>query len=520
MASHPQHCCAEYLTEDDPSDKQETPTSAQIFQPREIEYDFVKKPSQDHLCPVTLELLRDPHQTTCCGQHLSLEAATRLQRDRKPCPMCNEPNLTTVPDKFYKRKVNELKVRCPNKESGCGWVGDVGSVDQHATSCPRRPWTCRFCGFKSTYEAGTNNHLPTCAKYPEPCPNQCEIGNIPRCNVQKHLKKCPLELVQCELAKFGCQESVPRQDLAHHMEEGAQRHLRYMSLFNLSLTRELNQQMAEKDKKMAEKDKKMAEKDQQLAEKDQQLAEKDLQLVKKDEKLAAKDHQIANLMEQNRKLQGQLQQQGMQTGQQLEELNQKVFTYGHKIVVLQTEFKARDKHMKEQLGKCMKGWQDHAHVPRQHLHDETQLQVHQDLVVNAYSAKKRKPNNTPQGSPHYYECVSDPFYCRRYKFEFSIDIFQNGDIRGYLGLLTGDNDDCLQWPINVTVQLLILNQLGDYGHHLTVVKEQLRKFDRDDWTSIKEALATGADLQLNALTNTLYVKDDKLRFRLYLNVYG
>ena len=491
MASRSQHCCAEYLTEDEPSDKQETPTSAQISQPRESEYDFVEKPSQDHLCPVTLELLRDPHQTTCCGQHLSLEAATRLQRDKKPCPMCNEPNLTTVPDKFYKRKVNELKVRCPNKESGCGWVGDVGSVDQHSMSCPRRPWTCRFCAFKCTYEVGTNNHLSLCTKYPEPCPNQCEIGNIPRCNVQKHLKKCPLQLVQCEFAKFGCQESVPQQDLAHHMEEGAQRHLRYMSLFNLSLSRELSQQLAEKDR----------------------------QLVKKDDKLAAKDHQIANLMEQNRKLQVQLQQQGMQTGKQLEELNRKVFTYGQKIVVLQTEFKARDKQMKEQLGKCMKGWQDH--VPRrQHLHDETQLQVHQDLVVTAYSAKKRKPNNTPQGSPHYHECVSDPFYCRRYKFEFSIDIFQNGDILCYLGLLAGDNDDCLQWPINVTVQLLILNELGDYGHHLTVVTEQLRWCDRDgDWTSIKETLATGADLQFNALRNTLYVKDDTLRFRMYLNVH-
>ena len=392
--------------------------------------------------------------------------------------MCNEPNLTTVPDKFYKRKVNELKVRCPNKESGCGWVGDVGSVDQHATSCPRRPWTCRFCAFKCTYEVGTNNHLPLCVKYLEPCPNQCEIGNIPRCNVQKHLRRCPLQLVQCEFAKFGCQESVPRQDLAHHMEEGAQRHLRCMSLFNLSLTRELNQQMAEKDKKMTEK-----------------------------------DCQIAIL-------QVQLQQHEKQTGKQLEELNQKMFTYGQKIVILQTELERRDKQMKEQLEKCMKGWQDH--VPKQQLHDETHLQVHQDLVVTAYSSKKRYPNVHPQGSTHYHYCVSDTFYCQQYEFQFNIDIFQNGDIRGYFRVLAGHNDDCLQWPIQCTVQLLILNQLGDHGHHLTVVKEQLRKVDRDgDWSPIsyKETLACSADLQFNAARQTQYLKDDTLHFRLYLNVY-
>ena len=395
--------------------------------------------------------------------------------------MCNEPNLTTVPDKFYKRKVNELKVRCPNKESGCGWVGDVGSVDQHAMSCPRRPWTCRFCAFKCTYEVGTNNHLPICVKYPEPCPNQCEIGNIPRCKVQKHLRKCPLQLVQCEFAKFGCQESVPRQDLAHHMEEGAQRHLRCMSLFNLSLTRELNQQMAEKDLQLAEKDKKMAE----------------------------KDHQIAIL-------QGQLQEHEKQTGKQLEELNRKMFTYGQKIVILQAELEWRDKQMKEQLEKCMKGWQDH--VPKQQLHDESQLQVHQDLVITAYSAKKRFPSVHPHGETHYYECISEPFYSQHYKFEFSIDILHNGDIRGCFRLLTGDDDDCLQWPIKVTVQLLILNQLGDNGHHLTVVTEQLGMADRDDWILIKAPFVNSADLKFNALRHTLYLKDDSLHFRLHLNV--
>ena len=193
MASLPQYSCAEYLTEDEPSAKQETPAGAQISRPREREYDYVETLSQDHLCPVTLELLRDPHQTTCCGQHLSLEAATRLKRDRKPCPLCNEPNLTTVSDKFYKRKVNALKVRCPNKGNGCGWVGDVGSVNQHSTSCPRRPWKCNFCAFKGTYEVGTNNHLPICVKYPEPCPNRCQIGNVPRCKMDQHLARCPMQ---------------------------------------------------------------------------------------------------------------------------------------------------------------------------------------------------------------------------------------------------------------------------------------------------------------------------------------
>ena len=225
MASFTQPGCAKNLTEDEPFGSNESSASIKIPQLPEKEYDFVEEPSQDYICPVTLELLRDPQQTTCCGHHLSLEAATRLQQGGKPCPMCNEPNLTTMPDKFYKRKVNELKVRCPNKGSGCEWMGDLGSVDQHANSCPKRPWQCDFCDFKGTYEVVTKDHFPVCVKYPESCPNQCEMVSVPRCDLEKHLTHCPLQLVECEFSQAGCHERIPRQDLSRHMEEGAQRHL-------------------------------------------------------------------------------------------------------------------------------------------------------------------------------------------------------------------------------------------------------------------------------------------------------
>lgn len=481
MASLPHHCCADYLTEDEQADTQEPSASAKSTQLREREYDFVEKPSQDHMCPVTLELLRDPQQTTCCGQHLSLEAATRLQRERKPCPMCSEPNLTTMPDKFYKRKVNELKVRCPYKGSGCEWVGEVGNMDQHFASCLKRPSQCNFCDFKSTYEVVTNNHIPVCVKYPEPCPNHCEIGAIPRFKVKEHLSKCPLQLVECKFAKFGCQERVVRQDLTRHMEEEAQHHLQCMSFFDLSLTRELHQQMAEKD---------------------QQMAEKDLQ--------------IAKLQEQNKELQKQLQQHGKQLEKQLSELDRKMVAYERKIGMLQVELESRDKQMKAQLEQHMKPLQEKVSKPEV-SHD--QLLFHKDMVITDYTTKKRKPNMTPYGESHYYECHSDPFYCHKYKFKLNIDILQNGDIRGYLYLLTGQYDNSLQWPIQYTAQLFLLNQLGGHGHRLAVVSKQLGKRQRGNGIPIKNPFVSGADLGLDDSKCTLYLKDDSLHFRLYLNVY-
>ena len=214
------------------------------------DYYFVEQPDQDNYCPVTLEILLEPNQTLCCGHHISQEAANRLSREGKPCPMCKSENLATQVDKYFKRKVRQLKVFCSHKKSGCVWVGELGDLNQHSTSCLYRPWKCQHCNFETTYEVGTNDHPANCTKYPEPCSNRCEIGTVPRCDVAKHLLVCPLQLVECGFAHAGCNVKLPRGDLAKHMTENAQHHLMSTTLLNLRLTRELHQKMKEKDQQI------------------------------------------------------------------------------------------------------------------------------------------------------------------------------------------------------------------------------------------------------------------------------
>ena len=278
------------------------------------EFDFVEKPSEDFFCPVTFELLLNPHQTTCCGHHLSEKAVNRLQREGKPCPMCKEPKLITMPDKFFKRKSSAVLIRCPHKDSECEWVGEVGGAKQHINACPKRPWECQHCDFTSTFDVGII-HVELCTKYPVPCPNECEVGTVPRCDVEKHCTECPLEPVACEFADAGCSVKVARRDLKRHMEESQQQHLLSVTLLNLKLTKEAiaekdcllalkeqqlaekEQQLAEKDLQiaiqLAEKDRQIADKDRKIGDKDKLLAEKDHQLVKKDRQIADKDRQLA-----------------------------------------------------------------------------------------------------------------------------------------------------------------------------------------------------------------------------------
>jgi TNF receptor-associated factor 4 len=135
--------------------------------------------------------------------------------------MCKESKLVTMPDKFFKRKASAVLIRCPYKESECEWVGEVGGSKQHIAACPKRPWECEHCDFTSTFDVGIQ-HIEQCTKYPVPCPNECDVGTIPRCDVEKHRTECPLEPVACQFADVGCSVKVARRDLKLHMEESQQ----------------------------------------------------------------------------------------------------------------------------------------------------------------------------------------------------------------------------------------------------------------------------------------------------------
>jgi len=222
------------------------------------DYDFVERPSQDFFCPVTLELLLEPQLTSCCGHHLSLEASSRLKRGAKGCPLCNETGWSTMLDKFHRRRVHGLRVRCPLRGSRCGWVGELSIAEKHADCCSKQAWECQYCGLKCPYEEGEEEHWPSCSKYPEPCPNGCEVGSVERCNVEQHRSVCSLEPVCCEMREFGCSAVVPRKDLATHMRESELQHLTGMAVLNLRLTRQLQEDMAEKDKMITELQQQMA----------------------------------------------------------------------------------------------------------------------------------------------------------------------------------------------------------------------------------------------------------------------
>ena len=407
-------------------------------------------------------------------------------------------------------------MRCPHKRNGCKWEGELGNLDHHSKSCPKRPWQCQHCDFRGTYDIGTTDHLPNCTKYPEPCPNQCDIGTVPRCDMEKHLTECPLQLVECEFAQAGCREKIPRQNLSRHMEEGAQRHLLSMSLLNLSLTRELHQKMAEKDQQIVELQGQLQEQNRKLEEQTKCLQEQGKQSEKQLQKqletrLTALQHQIVgkitnlqrNSQQQVNRVQGQLERKVIE--QHRETKNQ---ISGIKAQLQDEKMLQTVSEMREDLLQQCKQIQSSLYII-------TGFRPPFEFTLTAFSVHKaRRMCGTWNG---------DPFYSHPggYKFQLSIDTNGYGVARGThitadLWSQSGEYDDKLSWPIQVTAHLQLLNQRGDHDHVVAILNTEMSQAGIHK--EIARKYIAHSELGYNAAKDTQYLTDDCLHFRLYLKV--
>lgn len=95
------------------------------------DYEFLSPPPKNMECSVCLLTLKDPHVISCCGNHYCKACIDRVQGDSKPCPLCNDPDYSTMLHKGVKREVESLAVYCPQKSLGCDWTGEIRQVQCH-----------------------------------------------------------------------------------------------------------------------------------------------------------------------------------------------------------------------------------------------------------------------------------------------------------------------------------------------------------------------------------------------------
>lgn len=210
-------------------------------------------------CPICLLILKEPCLISCCGHKFCRECIERLERDRKPCALCNEPNFTFMRERAMERSLKDLDVWCSYRKEGCEWNGKLGKLEEHLNpdtspedqltlcqfvniecmyrcgawlqqrhitthetqECMKRPYSCDHCrDYSSIFEDVVKVHYPQCGKYPVPCPNNCDVYMFERQNLENHLREqCPFAMVDCPFRFAGCETQLPRKDILEHTKE-------------------------------------------------------------------------------------------------------------------------------------------------------------------------------------------------------------------------------------------------------------------------------------------------------------
>ena len=191
---------------------------------------------------------------------------------------------------------------------------------------------------------------------------------------------------------------------------------------------------------------------------------------------------------------------------------------------LKTQAKALDTKLQEQMNDLYTKLQQQTKDLDTKLQQQTaDLALLINFTHHDFTLTEFKKHQAKGGGGDWY---SDEFYNRPGGYRFQLNICTNGvnvahgtHLTAGLYLQDGGNDNKLKWPIKCTVHLQMLNQRGDHGHH-TVIRTGESKTKGNSWFSIGNGLKFSPLDKLGycANQNTEYLKNDRLKFRMYLKV--
>ena len=143
-------------------------------------------------------------------------------------------------------------------------------------------------------------------------------------------------------------------------------------------------------------------------------------------------------------------------------------------------------------------------------------------TCHEFTLTEFKKHQAKGGSGRWF---SDEFYNHPGGYCFQLGIYTNGYDEAYgthlsarLYLQSGDNDDSLKWPIKCTVYLQMINQREDHGHHTVIDTAECMKRRVGHRIGTTTKFFPLAKLGYCADQNTEYLKNDCLKFRMYLKV--
>ncbi|XP_010894217.2 TNF receptor-associated factor 6 isoform X1 [Esox lucius] len=267
LGTSPLSNCALAMLEKESGDSVLSPTESSVglgastglpvgAPPQGYDVEFDPPLESKYECPICLMALRAAVQTPCGHRFCRCCIEKSIRDTGQRCPVDNEVlrEDQLFPDNFAKREILSLTVRCPNV--GCTDKMELRRLDSHVTKCEftsvacplcqdavwksrleehksqhclRRPASCKDCAETFVFE-NTKLHESLCPFASVVC-QYCSMELI-RDQLEPHYDtECPKAPIACTFSAFGCREmsQMQRTDLAQHMQEFTQMHMRYLA---------------------------------------------------------------------------------------------------------------------------------------------------------------------------------------------------------------------------------------------------------------------------------------------------
>ena len=402
------------------------------------DYEFVDTNLPDEFqCPICTLVPRDVHQASCCGKMFCKSCLDELKRTSTnyTCPNCRE-DLTN--NHFFKdvntnRKIRHLNIHCTNKK--CLWNGSLQDIDKHLSKCPFQIVECsNKCGTQLK-QSNLENHLVNkCPKRIVSCVYCRKEDEYEIINGDDHYKECTDIPLLCP--NNGCEEKIKQCLMTEHRDTCPKEEV-----------------------------------------------DCHYSKVGCHEKMKRED-----LPQHNK--------ENMEV-----HLGSAVHTIGK---------------LKEQL-----------HVANRNIKQLEQQQDHTVTKIKTVGYEALKDSNRTWYSPGFYTHLGG--------YKLRIVIYANGSTSGkgthvscFINLVPGEYDDTLEWPFQGEVTVELLNQLEDNNHYEIVIdfdddtpdKCKNRKENKESGGWGIPEFIPHTNLGLNSSTNTQYLMNDTLYFRVSVNVHS
>ena len=423
------------------------------------EYSFVNDPPDHCLCKICHHPSRDAYMTGPCCEGLTICKSCldywQITAGNMKCPVCRKEEGGFSKNYPIQREIRSLHIYCSNKEKGCEWQGELNNINNHfgnsdgchyeevkcsnecgkmiqrqyltshvETECPRREVNCQYCHDTGEHQFIEGQHKEECPKLPLPCPNNCEVGSVPREDMEAHRKECPLEMIQCEYYSVGCEVRMARKDQKEHRREKVEDHL--------TMTKH------------------------KLTDTNCQLTDTNNKLANTQEKLT---NTITTLASTKRKL--------IDTNHRLSIALQRISTLEILLYLATNAAVAKPSNCAMVLESSV-GWADKL-VTMAMMSKSGDQSCPVVFKLSEYNIKKEN-----ELQPIWY---SDPFYTHNKGYKMCLGVYAAGNGLGrgthlsvLMFLMKGPHDDELTWPLRGRkFEIKLLNQISDSEHHSCIL---------------------------------------------------